>query len=458
MTDWAAPAGAAGALTSRATRLRWAVVLAPVGIYFFSYFHRIAPAVVVEDLMRTFAVSGAMVGLLTAVYPWLFGAMALPAGSLADTLGSRWTLTAGSAFMAAGAVVFGLAPTFGWAIAGRLLIGLGSSAILIAWLRLGSAWCRPREMATFGGMSQTVGALGALVGTAPLAALVGSLGWRASFLAIGALTAATGVLVALVVRDRPQALGLPPIGGAPAAAAMSLAEIVRSVRAVIANRRSWPPVLATAGMYSTFLLLVGLWGVPYLTQVYGVSRLTASGYTAWSAVGVLLGGLSVGWISDRLLVRRRLPMLVFAAVYAGLWMLLLLPEALRVPVGWLGPFFLAFGFTNSAVGITFAAVTEANDPARPGIAIGFCNVPTFTALALLQWVSGAMLDAAGGTTLPGGVRVYPFSAYRTVFVLCTTLAVLAVAAAAAMTETRCRNVWTPPRPSRRERALGCGRR
>jgi hypothetical protein len=43
----------------RTRRGRWLILVVPSAIYFFSYFHRVAPAVVAGDLMRTFAITAA---------------------------------------------------------------------------------------------------------------------------------------------------------------------------------------------------------------------------------------------------------------------------------------------------------------------------------------------------------------------------------------------------------------
>src|SRR5205809_7251979 len=134
---------------------RWVMLLVPASLYVFSWVHRVAPAVVAADLMRAFSITAAALGNLAAIYPYVFAAMALVAGSLADTLGPRRTIALGGATMGLGAALFGLAPTFGVAFAGRLLVGLGASARLIAWLRLAAAWLRPDEFATLAGWTQT---------------------------------------------------------------------------------------------------------------------------------------------------------------------------------------------------------------------------------------------------------------------------------------------------------------
>jgi hypothetical protein len=76
-----------------------------------------------------------------------------------------------------------------------------------------------------------------------------------------------------------------------------------------------------------------------------------------------------------------------------------------------------------------------------GIAVGFCNVPIFLGFALLQWLTGAILDARWTGLVAAGVRLYPPAAYQAAFVVCLALSAGAFAAALMVTETRCRNVW-----------------
>ena len=419
---------------------RWVMIVVPASLYFFSYFHRVAPAVVAEDLMRAFAIPAATLGTLVAIYPYVFAGMALVGGGLADTLGPRWTIALGGATMGAGATLFGMAPTFGVAFAGRLLVGLGASVILIAWLSLAAEWFRPDEFGTISGWTQMVGNLGALVASAPLALLVEAAGWRTTFGLIGGVTFLLAVVALALVRDRPEAMGIAPVnpgrGGAPA---RSMREVLASVRAVVGNRRTWPPILAAGGVYTGFITFLGLWGVPYLTQVHGLARVEAANLLALLPIGLGAGSPLVGWLSDRWLGLRRLPMVVFAALYAACWVPLVLPT--RLPVTVLGPFLLLMGLTAAGLILVWSCVREVNDPTRVGVAVGFCNAPIFLAFAVLQWLTGAMLDARWTGLVAAGARVYPPEAYRAVFILCLGLALGGLVAAFFVTETRCRNVW-----------------
>jgi len=177
--------------------MRVVVYAVPASAYFFSYVHRVAPGAVAEDLMRAFAITAATLVNLSAIYPYTFAVMALIAGSLVDTLGPRWTLTAGGLTMALGAIVFGAAPVFAMAFGGRLLVGLGASVLLISWLTLLAAWFPPNRFALLSGSTQAVGSVAALMAATPLALVVEALGWRQTFVTIGAISAVLAVAVAL---------------------------------------------------------------------------------------------------------------------------------------------------------------------------------------------------------------------------------------------------------------------
>ncbi len=419
-------------------RARWAILIVPALLYFLSYFHRVAPVVVAGDLMAAFAVSAAALGTLSAIYPYCFAAMALPGGSLADVLGPRRILTLGGLSMSAGAILFGLAPSFGVAFAGRLLVGLGASVMLLGCLRLAAEWFRTDEFATVAGASQSVGSIGALAGTTPLALLVEQMGWRNAFVIIGATTALLAVACFLSVRDRPdgdasreRARGTGP----------GLRHVMAGIPSVVTNPRSWTAGLISGGVYGGFAAFVGLWGVPYLTQVYGLPRVQASNLIALAALGLLVGAPLVGWISDRVLERRRLPLVTLSGLNALTWLPLVVPAAPITPA-LLAPVCFLIGLGSSVVVLVFACIREVNDPRHVGVALGFHNLPTFLSFGVTQWLTGLVLDRLWDGTLVAGARVYSVDAYRAAFALCLALAIGAFLSACLVTETRCRNIWS----------------
>jgi MFS family permease len=417
---------------------RWGVLAVPALLYFLSYFQRVAPVVVAGDLMAAFAVSAATLGALSAIYPYCFAAMALPGGSLADLLGPRRTLSLGGLSMSAGSVLFGLAPGFGVAFTGRLLVGLGASVILIAGLRLAAEWFRTEEFGTVAGAAQSVGSAGAIAGTTPLALLVEEIGWRQGFVTIGATTALLAAACFVTVRDRPERGSEPQTR--PRAAQAGFRAVMRGIPSVVGNPSSWSVALVSGGIYGGFAAFVGLWGVPYLTQVYDLPRVRAANLVGLAAFGLLVGAPLIGWLSDRL-HRRRLPLLALSGLNLATWAAVVVPSVPVAPA--LLPLLcFLFGLGSSVVVLVFAAIREVNDPRHVGVALGFHNLPTFLSFGVMQWVTGLVLDRHWDGALAAGARVYGADAYRAAFALCLLMAAAAFVSACLAPETRGRNIWS----------------
>src|SRR3990172_8317582 len=179
--------------------------------YMLVFFHRIAPAVVATDLMRAFDTTGAALGSLAAIYFYVYAAMQIPAGVLADTLGVRRAGSAGALLAGVGSIVFALAPSFTVATFGRFLVGLGVSVVFVGFMRVNADWWSERRYGFISGMTVFLGNVGAILAASPLAALLGYASWRTIFIVIGMLSIVIAAFTYLFVRDRPEDMGFPSL-------------------------------------------------------------------------------------------------------------------------------------------------------------------------------------------------------------------------------------------------------
>ncbi len=150
-----------------------------------AFFHRLAPGAIAGELQRAFATSSASLGLLAATYFYIYFAMQVPSGILADTLGPRKLFTAGALVAGIGSALFGLAPDFDLALAGRFLVGLGVSVAFISVLKLNAAWFPERRFATMTGLLMFLGNMGGLLSAVPLVGLALDLASRGSAHTLG---------------------------------------------------------------------------------------------------------------------------------------------------------------------------------------------------------------------------------------------------------------------------------
>lgn len=402
---------------SKTKKMAW-IMFAVVSVpYLLVYFHRVAPAVVVDRLMAEFKGTGAVLGNLSAIYFYIYTLMQIPAGILADSLGPRRTITMGCCVSAAGSVFFGLAGGIFTAYVGRFLVGLGVSIIFIPILKICTEWFDPKRFAAMSGTTLLVGNSGALLAATPLALLADHIGWRAAFIIIGVVGLLAALLSFAVLRDRPADLNLPsPNSGSTVNKKYNLGQAWGGLRAVMANPASWPPFFAFMGIYGPLMAFQGTWGAAYLMQNYGVSRIQAANGLLPIALGLIIGSPAIGYISDRI-DNRRIPFLCASFVYLTVW------AALRYwpggkPSLFIFPFlFFAMGFSASAFILSWAIGKEANSPRLAGSAMGFTNMGGFLGAAVMQPLFGFLLDLRWQGQSVGGARIYTLDGYHLAFTL-----------------------------------------
>jgi len=386
VTTSADPAGHAPAhRRARVARQIFAIALVS---FVLSFVHRTAPAAIAGELTQAFSISAAVLGTLAATYFYVYTLLQIPVGVLADTLGPRRILTAGSAIAAVGSLLFALAP--GWEIAavGRTLVGIGVSVAFLAVLKVSAVWFVPGRFATLVGVTMFAGNLGAVAAGAPLAWAVTLTSWRVVFVAIAAASALLALATWLRVRDSPQQLGFAPVAEAVPASAARVPWLQALAR-VLANRTTWPAFVANAGIGGSYLAFAGLWGVPYLQQVYGMPRVAAAQHTSLLLLGVAFGSLAIGVISDRLRSRHAV-MRAFVVAYALSWLpwLAQVDWPMWATLGW----FFVMGLLIPGFTLSWTIAKEANPPQYSGIATSVVNVGIFLGTGILQPLVGWVLD------------------------------------------------------------------
>ncbi len=190
--------------------VRWAIFSILILTYILVYFHRMAPGVVSEYLMADFGISGARLGSLAAVYFAVYAVMQIPSGVIADTLGTRTSIIFGNLVAGTGSILFGLAPGFEIALAGRFLVGLGVSVVFIAIMKNNAVWFHEKVFGIMSGLTLFFGNLGGVLAAGPLAQVLTVFQWRTVFTGIGALSLILGLAGFVLVRNKPQDMGFDP--------------------------------------------------------------------------------------------------------------------------------------------------------------------------------------------------------------------------------------------------------
>ncbi len=248
--------------------------------YIFSQFYRSCLAVIASDLARDLALGPAELGHLTAIWFITFSLSQFGVGYLLDKHGPRRTCAGMMIAAVAGATLFSQATSYGMALTGMGLVGIGCAPILMAALYYFGRTAPPEKFPFYISIMVGIGNLGNLLGARPLAQAVEMFGWRGSMLAIALMTLVSAVTVFFFVTD-PARAETPDRGGN---AWTELCEIM-SLKVI------WPLYFLTFVSYAVIAAERGLWIGPFLEKVHGLDALERGNAAFFMALGMASGAL-----------------------------------------------------------------------------------------------------------------------------------------------------------------------
>jgi MFS family permease len=385
------------------------LVASLAAIYLVSQFLRNSVGVIAPDLAAEIGLSASEIGLLSSAFFFSFAAAQIPLGIALDRYGPKRCMLVCAAIAFAGTVVFAIATTPAGLIAARILMGLGSSCYLMAPLALYARRFPPERFTALAGIQIGIGTVGTLLVTAPLAFATATIGWRMTFMVVAGVVVIGALLVMLVVpRDTP--------ADAPGAHRETLRESLAGVMQVVRMRGFWPIFLMQCVAYSSYVIIVGLWGGPYLTHVYGYDLVTRGELLMLPAISQIIGVVLWGQAQR------------FADGYKGLVLTgaLLTAAALGLlaylgkPEPWVLIAWLAvFGFLAAYLPVLISHGRSILPQHLTGRGMTLFNIGSMGGTFVVQFVSGALIDL-----FPATNGVYPLDAYRLVFAV-QALAVVA---------------------------------
>ena len=375
----------------RPTRIGWTAVLAWVlgtAAYLAAVFNRSTLGVAGIAAQQRFGIDGASLSLLAVVQLGVYAALQVPVGTVLDRLGSRRLLVVGGFTMALGEAVFATAPDFGLAVTGRVLVGAGDAMTFISVTRMTSLWFPGRRVALAVQLTGVAGALGGILATRPLIALLGGVGWSTAFGVVALATAGVAVAVAVLLPEPPpRRLHLRTIR--PARVARRLSERVASVWREPGTRLGMWCHFTTAFPASAFGVL---WGYPYLVQAQGFSPAAAGSMLIVLNLTTAAASPVVGQLVS---VRARWrPVLALTVVGIGVtaWTVLLAwPGRAPAAVVAGAVVAIALGGPASMTGLDIARTSNRRE--LVGTATGLANIGGFTASLVTMLGIGLVLSA-----------------------------------------------------------------
>ncbi|MGI9371192.1 MAG: MFS transporter [Hyphomicrobiales bacterium] len=424
-----------GPLTLSPWRGRAIIILGCI-CFGYAFFQRVTPSAMVDDLMRSFNANAAMIGNLSALYFYFYAGLQIPIGTLMDKWGARIMLSTSMLLAGLGSLIFSLATIVEIAYLGRILVGIGSGVAFVATLTLAARWFPPHRFAFLSGITMFSGLMSGVFGQGPLAAIVVAFGWR-PVMAIASLFAlALAVVIWVVVRNSPEeALGL----RSEHTIKNQNHSLMQSFLGTVKRMRVWYIGMIAMACSGPMLAFGALWGVPYMTERYGLTRPEAASYASLLLIGFACGAPLAGWISDALR-RRKMPLVI--ASFLNIVLVALFFYGPDVPLVGAGLYIFLLGIVGAGMASTYAFAKESVPPQMHGTVTGLVNMMTVGAGALLQPIVGLILQWQWDGEMRDGVPVYTPEMFNIAFLSVLVLAVFGFVAALATHETFCKQQVT----------------
>jgi predicted MFS family arabinose efflux permease len=286
--------------------------------YLLSQFYRTAIAVIARLVAADLGLDQAQLGALSSAWFIAFAAMQLPVGVLLDRYGPRRTVSSLMIVAVIGTLVFATATTRGGAIAGQALIGIGCSPIFMGSLHAVSHWFARERFASLSSLVLAFATVGTLLSARPFAQLTEAIGWRLAYLVMGGATLLS-LLAVLYFSRGPQG------DVTDRAAAASWRSAFSGVSDVMRIRALWLILPLSFSGYASLITVRGLWGGPYLQDVFGLSISDAGNWLFVFTLVMTVGTLAYGGLEKRWRRRKLLVQIGSWGIVAGLAVLTLWP-------------------------------------------------------------------------------------------------------------------------------------
>jgi len=385
------------------------LILVPFLLYGpLDYALRINNAMIAPALVDEFGLGPAELGFVTSAFFVAFALAQLPLGLALDRYGPRRVVATLLAIAAFGGLVYVTATDIVGLTMGRFLIGVGMAASLTGGFTAGRLWFPPERLASITAVLMALTALGGMVASGPMAALLTVVSWRGVIAGL----AGTCLVVMLTV------LAIVPRHDAPPA---DQDRPLRAYGAILTSLRFWRFTPVAMGGLGVAIAYQTLWAPLWLRDVAGYDATEQAWALFAMFAAILFGSLGFGWLSARLGGR---PKALQALALGGFGLSILLQVLLAATRGGLAPGLL---WTASALFFAcpmaaYTIVARTFPPGTAGRAVSAVNALIFVAVFLTQWLTGVVIGAFSGTA-DGG---YAVTGYLVSLWAVVTLQVLAL--------------------------------
>jgi OPA family sugar phosphate sensor protein UhpC-like MFS transporter len=273
-----------------------------------------------------------------------------------------------------------------------------------------TAWFSNRERGRAYGIWSTAHSIGEGLTFVVVGGLVTLLGWQWGYWGPGLIGVVTAIGVYMLLKDRPQTLGLPPVNEWKNDKYAEASE--DSPRSTVALQFSilkmpaiWVLALASATTYIT-RYGINSWGILYLQEERGFSLPMAGTLLMVSTLAGIAGAVAFGFTSDKLFNARRPPANLLFAILELIGLTIIFFGPTNTPMLIVGMLLFGMGLTGLVTSLGGLFGVDIAPKRAAGAVMGVIGVFSYLGAAIQEQVSGILIDR--NMVVSGQDRIYDF--------------------------------------------------
>lgn len=356
-------------------RLFLIIFLLASGYYFFETMVDTVPSIMVNELMQSFHLSAFELGVLDVSYFALAALVQIPGGYLLDKYGAHRVMPMAACCCALGLIIFSGSHSFGLALTGRMLAGLGSAFGILGALFIIASRIPARWLALALGVAMMIGLSGALFDS-PMSLVKTIIGWRELTLILAGFALIFALLFYFLLPKDLHSFEHQSYSW-------------HQLKILVQDKSLWLIAFFGGVMYLPAGTLGSLWGANFILMANpALSLAKASSINSLIFLGWIIGSPIAGFCSDFL--QKRKAFLVLSSICC-LGLLGLLYTSRDFTTFKLCTIFLGLGIFSSFSGLTFAIGAERFSKSR-AMVIGWINMWAIIPMLMMNPIFGHVLD------------------------------------------------------------------
>ena len=395
-------------------KYKWIVWLLLTTSLIFMMFLRMSTGVISSNLSDELGFSTIQISNIASFTIYSYAIMQIPAGILVDKYGPRHVSSIGMILAGLGSILFGLTSNLLIIYISRIIVGLGTSVLLVSILKIQANWFNVEEFSSLSAKRSFIANTGSIFATFPLAFLVSYIGWRNSFYIIGMGSILVGIAIYIIVRNKPK-----ENNSNTNFDESEKVFIKEALREVIKNKATWYNFFIMFVLAGTTTALSSLWGMRYIIDVYKVKDSVAAFIVPFISYGIISGAFIMNLTSKHIKINPIKIAQLAGFIYLVIWTIIVVVYKVKPPIIILPIAFFIIGFASITHLFTFTDIKEKTTLKYCGVAMSIVNLSEFVGVGVINLYIGYVFE---------NINVNVIDLYRisfTVFIWMSIIAIIA---------------------------------